>query len=260
MTTFAIYSIKGGVGKTAAAVNLAYLSSNEGRRTLLWDLDPQGAASFYFNIKPKVKGGTKKLLKSKNLDNFIKQSEHQNLDILPADESYRNLDLELDDLKKSHKKISLQLELLKDEYDTVFLDAPPSFSLLSENIFIASDYLLTPVIPTTLSVRTHNQLLNYFKERGIKASKILPFFSMVDRRKKLHLQTIKENLVDASLKNIIPYSSVIEKMGLFCSPVAIFSSSSFANIAYNDLWEEIKISSKIAHHKVLPKIFGVANS
>ncbi len=65
MSVFATYNIKGGVGKTAAAVNLAWLSAQEGARTLVWDLDPQGAASFYFRIEPKVKGGGKGLVQGK---------------------------------------------------------------------------------------------------------------------------------------------------------------------------------------------------
>jgi cellulose biosynthesis protein BcsQ len=58
MKVIASYNIKGGVGKTATAVNLSYLAAWEGNSTLVWDLDPQGAASFYFRVKPKVKGGT----------------------------------------------------------------------------------------------------------------------------------------------------------------------------------------------------------
>jgi len=62
MKTIASYNVKGGVGKTSAAVNLAYLSAQDGYRTLLWDLDPQGAATFLFRIRPKVKGGSRKLV------------------------------------------------------------------------------------------------------------------------------------------------------------------------------------------------------
>jgi len=62
MRIFATYNIKGGVGKTATAVNLGYLAAKDGYRVLLWDLDPQGAASFLFRIKPRVKGGGKALI------------------------------------------------------------------------------------------------------------------------------------------------------------------------------------------------------
>ena len=79
MKIIAVYAIKGGVGKTATAVNLAYLSANSGLKTLLWDLDPQGASSFYFRIKPKVKGGSKDLIAGKrDLDGLIKGSDFEN--------------------------------------------------------------------------------------------------------------------------------------------------------------------------------------
>jgi chromosome partitioning protein len=94
MKIYATYNIKGGVGKTTAAVNLAHLSAADGQRTLLWDLDPQGAASFLFRIKPRVKGGGKALIRgTKTLEGAIKGTDFDNLDLLPADFTYRNMDL-----------------------------------------------------------------------------------------------------------------------------------------------------------------------
>ena len=91
---FATYNIKGGVGKTTAAVNLAYLAAADGHRTLLWDLDPQGAASFLFRVKPRVKGGGKALIRgTKALDDAIKGTDFDDLDLIPADFTYRNMDL-----------------------------------------------------------------------------------------------------------------------------------------------------------------------
>src|SRR3954468_12083148 len=89
MKTLASYSIKGGVGKTAAAVNLAYLASQQGDRTLVWDLDAQAAATYTFRIKPKVKGGIGALVnRSRELDAVIKGTDFMGLDLVPADFSY----------------------------------------------------------------------------------------------------------------------------------------------------------------------------
>ena len=84
-SVLATYNIKGGVGKTSAAVNLAYLAARDGHRTLLWDLDPQGASTFLFRVKPKVKGGGAKLVRGKtDAADRIKGTDHERLDLLPA--------------------------------------------------------------------------------------------------------------------------------------------------------------------------------
>ena len=100
MIVFATYNIKGGVGKTAAAVNLAYLASHCGYRTLLWDLDPQGAASFYLRGDPAVDLDLDALLdKDRGIRPAIRATDYIYLDLLPASLAYRNFDLALGDRK-----------------------------------------------------------------------------------------------------------------------------------------------------------------
>ena len=155
MRVYGLYNIKGGVGKTAAAVNLAYLSARDGRSTLLWDLDPQGAASYCLQVDPKVKGGRKALLRGKSpVADLIKPTAYANLELLPADFSYRHMDLELSEKKRPGKQLRKLLEPLEADYDTVFLDCPPGLTLTSESMFGAVDALLIPVIPAALSLRT----------------------------------------------------------------------------------------------------------
>src|SRR3954454_20652644 len=101
MKVMATYNIKGGVGKTSAAVNLAALAAADGFRTLLWDLDPQAAATFLFRIKPKVRGGAAKLVRGQSeVGDLLKGTDIEGLDLLPADFSYRHMDLELDGTKR----------------------------------------------------------------------------------------------------------------------------------------------------------------
>lgn len=241
MLSVALYNSKGGVGKTATAVNLAYLCSLEGKRTLLWDLDMQASASFYYKIKPKVKGGAKKMMSGKSsIDKFIKSTEYDNLDVLPADFSERNLDIILGDMKKSKKRLKIILDELKSDYDVVFIDAHPGLSLVTENIFTAADLILFPMIPTTLSLRTYEQVSNYFKENELDSKKIKPFFSMVDKRKAMHKSILEEySAKKVFLKNYIPYSSVVEKMGLERAPLLSYSKRSAPALAYRDLWFEL---------------------
>jgi cellulose biosynthesis protein BcsQ len=243
MKIIAFYSIKGGVGKTAACVNLAYWAARQGFSTLLCDLDLQGSASFYFRIKAPKKFNTKKLLKGgKSVEKNIMGTDFENLDLLSSDISYRNLDLKLDSFKKSTERLKKVISSLNTSYDFIFLDCPPSLTLVSENIFLASDYLLVPVIPTPLSKLNYIKLLKFFKEYHLDRSKIKAFFSMVENRKKLH----RELITSLSQKNArflqsrIPYSAEVEKMGIYRRPLLSTSLTSKASLSYVSLWQEIR--------------------
>ena len=244
MKILAIYSIKGGVGKTTAAVNLAYLAASEGMRVLVWDLDPQGAASFYFRVKSRVKGGSKSLVRGKRaIDTLVKGTDYENLDLLPADFSYRHMDLHFDSTRKPTRQIRRLLKPLKRQYDIVFLDCPPSISLVSENVFAAADALLVPLIPTTLSLRTLDQLMRLRRKNGLEEITVLPFFSMADRRKKLHRQIMESVLgkMPDVLHAFVPYLSAVEQMGTRRAPLGAFvPRGNRALAAYTALWAEIR--------------------
>ena len=246
MKIYATYNIKGGVGKTTAAVNLAHLSAADGQRTLLWDLDPQGAASFLFRIKPRVKGGGKALIRgTKTLDGAIKGTDFDDLDLIPADFTYRNMDLVLGTngtAGKSTRKIGELLQPLAAEYDAVFLDCPPSISLVSENVMHAADVLLVPLIPTTLSVRTLDQLTEFVSGFNGRRPEVRAFFSMVDRRKKLHQEVIQTLLAERPgvALTAIPALSLIERMSVERAPVTAFAPRSQAARAYRALWSELR--------------------
>lgn len=238
MKIYAAYNIKGGVGKTASAVNLAYLAARDGGRSLLWDLDPQGAATWYLRVKPRVKGGGKKLIRGKTeLDAVIKGTDFEGLDLLPADFSYRKLDLHLAETKKPEKRMRRLLEPLAEEYDSVFLDCPPSISLATEAVFRAADALLVPSIPTPLSLRTLVQLRWHLKKHELEPA-LLPFFCMVDRRKALHRQICEEE-AGRFLRSHIPYSSLVEQMGTHRAPLGAFARTSPPALAYEALWREV---------------------
>lgn len=243
MTTLAIYSNKGGVGKTATAVNLAYLAAQAGKTTLLCDLDPQGAATYYLRVKPRVKRKARGFLKAgKALEESIKGTDYDNLDLLPADFSHRNLDVGFDQQKHSRQRLHKVLAPLAQQYDLLVLDCPPTINLLAENIFDAADIVLTPLIPTILSVRAHEQLLDFLQTSQYTAEKVYLFCSLVDRRKKLHRETcaLIQQTFDRVLQSAIPYLSEIEQMGLTREPVPAIAPKSAATLAYQRLWSEVE--------------------
>lgn len=244
MVTIALYNLKGGVGKTAASINLAYLSAKEGYKTLIWDLDPQGSSSFYLGVSASVKNEAKKILSSEiELEDAIQHTSYENMDIIPADLSSRHADILLSDMKQPRKKISSLLSTIKKQYDIVFLDCPPGISVLHDAVFQGADWILMPNIPTTLSIRSFETVMHYFKENEVDTGKVKCFFSMVDHRKNLHHEVINEFYKDKLFfKNYIPYLSDVEKMGVHEAPLEIFAAGSYAAQCYRDLWKEIRKS------------------
>jgi chromosome partitioning protein len=243
VNTLATYNIKGGVGKTAAAVNLAYLAARDGRRTLLWDLDPQGAASYILRVRPRVKGGGRALVRGKrSLDQAVKITEFDGLDLVPADFTYRHLDLLLDDAKKPTQRIARLVAPLTGVYDTVFLDCPPGLSLVSENALHTADLLLVPLIPTTLSLHTFDQLTDFLAGLEGDAPRVLAFFSMVDRRKRLHREVLERLPLERSdiAAAAIPALSVVEQMTVHRAPIPAFAPRSSAAHSYEQLWAELR--------------------
>ena len=212
-------------------------------RTLIWDLDPQGAASFYFRIGAKVKGGGRKLIQGKrSLAQRIRGTDFDGLDLLPADFSYRHMDQDLERTGRPVRQLGRLLAPLADEYDLVLLDCAPSITLVSEAVFSAADALLVPTIPTTLSLRTLDRLARHVRKKGRRRAELLPFFSMVDRRKKLHREICdgEEAQGRQMLEASIPNATVVEQMGVRRAPVGAWAPRSAAARAYRKLWSEAR--------------------
>ena len=242
MQVVATYGIKGGVGKTSAAVNLGALAALNEWRTLLWDLDPQGAAGYLLGVKPKARSSSLGLLTGeRDLDDAIKATSVDGLDLLPADVTIRAADNALGEAKKPGKQLARILKTVRDQYDLVILDCPPGLSLLSENVFDAVDILLVPLIPAPLSLRTYDQLEEFLGKVTGGKPRLAPFFSMVDGRKRLHAE-VRDELTRRTpdlLESWIPAASTVERMGLTRQPVVLTDPSSRAAQAYDDLWWEL---------------------
>jgi chromosome partitioning protein len=239
MKVLATYSIKGGVGKTTAAVNLAYEATHTGARVLLWDLDPQGAATFVVRVKPSLKGGAERLVSRRGeLGDHVRATDVPGMHVLPADFSLRHLDLHLDDTTPA--RLADLLGPLAPSYDVAFLDCPPGITLTSEGVFGAADALLVPTIPSTLSARTLEQLATFLASAD-DAPDVLPFISMIDGRRTVHRDVAAElrRCWPALLAAQIPSVAAVERMGVARAPLATFAARSRGATAFRDLWAEI---------------------
>jgi len=242
MKTVAIYNMKGGVGKTTSAVNLSYLAAASGARTLLWDLDPQAASTFAFRVRPHVEGFGKKSLEDGHaLGAAIRETDYNNLHLLPADFAYRKFERLLDSLGKPHRLVRSLLKTLGRDFDVVFLDCPAGVSLLTEGIFAAADVIIVPTIPTVLSLRTLARLIKW-GGRSEARSKIAAFFSMVDRRKALHQRTTEWSAGNPQIfmSAQVPYASIVEEMTTRRMPLPVFAAREPATRAFAEVWAELE--------------------
>ena len=237
MTTVAVYNVKGGVGKTSIAVNLAWSASQRSaRRTLLWDLDAQGAASFLLGAEDSARSGASAGdlfsgdAKPKAL---ITPTAHDRLDLLPADASLATLDRLLHDLGKK-KRLAKLVEDIGRDYDLIILDCPPGLGDLAEQLVRAADLVVVPVVPSELSRRTLVAVEDFVNAKESRAVPLLPVHSMVDRRRKLH-----RDAVDGSDWPGLPMASAAEQMAERRAPIGVFAANSAAGKAYDALWQRV---------------------
>ena len=248
MQVIAFHNVKGGVGKTSAAVNIAYLASQEGISTLLWDLDPQGAATWFLSRDDHESG--KKLgplIKGKSpIGRFVQQTPYSRLELIPAHQSARNLDIKLNQLNSDYP-LGNWLSPLSEETALVILDCPPSLSELAEQVLKTANAIYVPIIPTWLSLNSWQQMNAFTKDLKVKAKRVRPFFSMVDRRKTMHRELVdhRATTLPKALTTAIPNASAIERMGERRKPLELVDRRSVAARAYRDLWSEIRARLKL---------------
>ena len=237
MRSIAIYSLKGGVGKTTLAVSLAWASATRSaRRTLLWDVDPQAAASFLLGAGERGRQEAQAVF-AKDVDpaKLIRSTMIERLDLLPADSSLRGLDRFLFGLGKKKRLLKL-IEDVGREYDRILLDAPPGLTETSEQVLRAADLIIVPVIPSPLSQRALAEVVAHLDRNSLRRGPILPVYNMVDRRRSLHRAALEAN----PDWPVIPMASAFEAMSAATGGVARLPTSSPAAIALFALWTGVE--------------------
>ncbi len=228
----AVYSLKGGVGKTTLAVNLAAEAAiRRGKKTLIWDLDPQSAASYILAHEPDKKPRARSVFeRDVEPDKLITHTAIAGLDLLPADISLRGLDGFLTSLGKK-KRLAKLVEGISSQYDRIFLDCPPGLTETSEQMMRAADIIIVPVIPSPLSQRALEDVVAHLKEHHKGHAPLLPVFSMVDRRRSLHI-AVTSAQPDWPR---IPMASAVEQMAIHRAPVGTYAHRSPAGEAFQML-------------------------
>ena len=242
MSVLALHNLKGGVGKTTAAVHLAHLAARGGRPTLLWDLDAQGAASWILRVRVREETRPRRLLRDRqNLWEAIRGSDWPCLDVLPSDLSLRKLESWLHGEDEPERAFERALEDLSSRYERIVLDCPPGLSSLTACVFESADALVVPTIPSTLSLRALASLFQHLKPQRERGLEILPFLSMLDARKAQHREVrafVREKGL-GFLASEIPYSAQVENMAAQRLPLSV-SGRQPAAAAFEDLAREIE--------------------
>jgi cellulose biosynthesis protein BcsQ len=237
----ALTALKGGVGKTSTAVNLAALAAAAGHRTLLWDIDPQAGATACLGVKPKLRGGAQRLLGGdRDMSGAIRRSSIDRLDVLPGDVSLREADVIISSNRKPRRSLKRILSAVARDYDVVLVDCPPGVGPATEVLVRSVDLLLVPVVPAPLDLRALDRFADVIDDLGAPPELLAPFLSLVDRRKPLHRKLMDEVRTERRfLASAVPVSSAVERMPMEQVPTVIAAPRSLASLALRDLWGEV---------------------
>ena len=246
--TIAIANQKGGVGKTTTAINLSACLAEAGQRVLTIDLDPQGNATTGLGLEKEQIEDTvyELLLGDCTLEDCLMREVQEHLDVLPSDSNLAGAEIELLDVENKESVLKGYLEPLRDLYDFIIIDCPPSLSLLTINALVAADTVLVPIQCEYYALEGLSQVLRTISLVRKKMNPSLELegvvFTMYDARTNLSLQVVenvKQNLNERIYKTIIPRNVRLAEAPSHGMPINLYDSRSTGAESYRLLAAEV---------------------
>ena len=243
----AIANQKGGVGKTTTAVNLSTIFAKKGKKTLMIDADPQGNATSGLGIDKEVELSTYDILiNDTKMEEAIIDTEIKNLKICPSTINLAGAEVELVSAEEREFKLKKKLDEIKDNYDFIIIDCPPSLGLITLNSFTASDSVLIPVQCEFYALEGLGQLINTINIVKKVMNKKLEIegavLTMYDARTNLSNQVVKEvkdYFEDKVYKTVIPRNVKLSEAPSFGMPITVYDPRSKGAKCYEKLAKEI---------------------
>ena len=244
----AIANQKGGVGKTTTSINLSACIAEKGKKVLVIDIDPQGNTTSGLGIdKDNVENTVYDLIVGEaQLEDCIVRSEYGILDVMPSNINLAGAEIELIGMEDKEYILTKQIEKVKDNYDFIIIDCPPSLNILTVNAMTTADTVLVPIQCEYYALEGLAQLIHTI---NLVRSRLNPkldiegvVFTMYDARTNLSLQVVenvKNNLNQNIYKSIIPRNVRLAEAPSHGKPINVYDSKSAGAEGYRDLAQEV---------------------
>ena len=237
---------KGGVGKTTTSVSLSAILAKKGKKILMIDMDPQGNGTSGLGIDKNVKFSVYDvIIDDVEIENTIKKTEIENLDVCPSNINLAGAEVELVDMEEREQRLKSKLDKIKEKYDYIIIDCPPSLGLVTLNAFTASDSVLIPVQCEYYALEGLGQLINTINLVKKHLNKSLyiegALLTMYDARTNLSNQVVKEvkrYFEDKVYKVVIPRNVKLSEAPSYGMPITLYDKRSKGAKCYEKLAKE----------------------